>query len=129
MKQLPRRALTDVDIKKYAVNLPNFRGVFMRNTLPKSPYQNECGIVNLDSNNGQGTHWVAYFKNKNQKEYFDSFGNLPPPKEIIKYLGKRNLKYNYHQFQKFNEFNCGHLCLKFLYFLAEKESEHAIEFI
>lgn len=51
----------------------------MRDKLPKKPHIIECGIVNLDSYKGPGTHWVAYYKNYNKKEYFDSFGNLQPP--------------------------------------------------
>lgn len=115
MNKLPKRALTDHDILKYASDIPHFRGVFMRDALPKRPRKIECGIVNLDSSDGTGTHWVAYYKNNNQKEYFDSFGNLPPPQEIIHYLGNTNLRYNYEQLQNFNTYNCGHLCLKFLY--------------
>lgn len=86
----------------------------MRDNLPKKPYKNECGIVNLDISSGLGTHWVAYFKKDKNAEYFDSFGNLQPPLEILKYLGN-NLKYNYNRYQNYNSFNCGHLCVKFLY--------------
>ena len=39
---------------------------------------NNCGIINLDSNNGPGTHWVCYV----DSFYFDPFG-LPPPENII----------------------------------------------
>lgn len=86
----------------------------MRDNLPKTrPKNEECGIVNLDSSNSSGTHWVAYYKKGKQIEYFDSFGNLQPPIEIINYLGE-NIKYNYTQYQNFDSFNCGHLCLKFL---------------
>lgn len=85
----------------------------MRDTLPKHPRTIECGIVNLDSSNGSGTHWVAYYKNHKFVEYFDSFGNLQPPLEIIQYLGT-NIKYNHKQTQIFNSFNCGHLCIEFL---------------
>lgn len=86
----------------------------MRDNLPKKPLTQECAIVNLDNSRGGGTHWVAYYKNNNYKEYFDSFGNLQPPIEIIKYL-KLPINYNYNQEQQFNTFNCGHLCLKFLF--------------
>lgn len=86
----------------------------MRDTLPKKPYKLECGIVNLDENANSGTHWVAYNKNKKDVIYFDSFGNLQPPNEIINYLGP-NIKYNYHNYQNYDTFVCGHLCLKFLY--------------
>ena len=86
----------------------------MRDSLPKKPLSQECGIVNLDDFNGSGTHWVAYYKKHNYKEYFDSFGDLRPPIEIVNYL-KLPIEYNYEQKQKFNTYNCGHLCLKFLY--------------
>ena len=86
----------------------------MRDSLPNKPFSQECGILNLDTSTGQGTHWVAFYKNKNVKEYFDSFGNLQPPIELITYL-KFPIKYNYEQQQKYNTNICGHLCLKFLF--------------
>lgn len=87
----------------------------MRNNLPSTPWKNECGIINLDSVSGPGTHWVAYCKKGDTDiTYFDSFGNLQPPLEVIDYLGS-HIKYNYIQYQTYNKVNCGHLCLKFLY--------------
>lgn len=85
----------------------------MRNRIPKKPNYRECGIVNLDLDSGSGTHWVAYWKFGAHIEYFDSFGNIQPPIEIINYLGN-NLVYNYYRKQKFGTFICGHLCLEFL---------------
>ena len=32
----------------------------MRDLLPKNVDKFECGIVNLDSYKGSGTHWVCY---------------------------------------------------------------------
>lgn len=116
---LPKRPLTDVDLKKFTTHVPNFRGVFMRDSLPQRPRKRECGIINLDSSIGPGTHWVAYYKNKDYCEYFDSFGNLQPPLELVKYLGS-NIEYNYKQHQKYNSYNCGHLCLKFLFEINNK---------
>lgn len=92
----------------------------MRNTLPKSgPRKNECAIVNLDTNNGAGTHWTAYRKNDSIVNYFDSFGDLPPPIELLKYLRagptpSKKIMYNIDRQQNFNSVVCGHLCLKFL---------------
>lgn len=106
--------MSELDIIKYAKYIPHFRGVFMRNTLPKKPSKRECGIVNLDISSGSGTHWVAYFKNGAFIEYYDSFGNLMPPIEIINYLGKK-IKFNHTSYQNYNTIICGHLCLKFLY--------------
>lgn len=91
----------------------------MRDSLPRKPNKYECGIVNLDSSNGPGTHWVAYYKNKMDVNYFDSFGNLKPPKELIVYLGK-NISYNYTQYQTYDSVICGHLCIKFLYEQSNK---------
>lgn len=85
----------------------------MRNELPPKPKDIECAIVNLDSSENEGTHWVAYVKHFNYCEYFDSFGDLKPPIELIRYL-KFNITYNYCRYQRFNTSNCGHLCLKFL---------------
>lgn len=106
-----------MEIEKYArkLKIPYFRGVFMRDTLPSSgPWKNENAIVNLDLNEGSGTHWVAYKKRANAVIYFDSFGDLQPPVEVIKYLKCKNILYNYDKHQTYNTSNCGALCLKFL---------------
>lgn len=88
----------------------------MRNDLPIKIWLNEAGIINLDDKTSSGTHWVAYLKKHKKIIYFDSFGNLQPPKEAVKYFGSNNdIIYNYNKFQKFNTVNCGHLCLHFLY--------------
>lgn len=86
----------------------------MLDELPLKPRQTECGIINLDKSNKPGTHWVAYYKKNKQIEYFDSYGNLKPPREVVNYLGK-TIKYNYDRWQQDDSVICGHLCLKFLY--------------
>lgn len=91
----------------------------MRNDLPSTgPKKYEAAIINLDAKNGPGTHWAAYRKIANTVFYFDSFGNLQPPHELVDYLGvgSKNIiiKYNRKQYQNYNTFNCGHLCLEFL---------------
>lgn len=109
--------MTDIDLIKYAniLKIPNFRGVFMRNDLPKSgPKKYESSIINLDDKDGPGTHWVAYKKKNNEVIYFDSFGDLGPPEELKKYLGVGSIKYNYKNYQEYDTVICGHLCLKFL---------------
>lgn len=98
------------------MEIPNFRGVFMRNSFPKSgAFEYESAIINLDDNDGPGTHWVAYKKSNNKIIYFDSFGNLQPPVEFLSYVGGvGSVKYNYKQYQGYDTVECGHLCLKFL---------------
>ena len=70
------------------MHIPYFGGVFIRNALSTScARQNESGIVNLDDATGLGTHWVMYAKKNNCVVYFDSFGNLRLPKELVRYFG------------------------------------------
>lgn len=87
----------------------------MRNSLPASPHKNELGIINLDTSKGAGTHWVSYIKHNKNVEYFDGYGNLQPPLEVKKYFSKCFIQYNDDNFQGGNLFNCGHLCVKFLF--------------
>jgi hypothetical protein len=89
----------------------------MRNALPISgACQRESGIVNLDDVEGPGTHWVAYAKRDNHVVYFDSFGNLRPPKELVRYFGDgvAKIQYNRTPYQRYHQNNCGQLCLQFL---------------
>lgn len=86
----------------------------MRDQLPKSPFQKECGIINLDSSKNSGSHWVAYAKVDNYIEYFDSYGNLRPPQEFVDYIKSKNIHYNYENIQRNHPYNCGHLCIHFL---------------
>lgn len=113
--------LTNFDILRYVnrVNLPNFRGVFMRDTLPASgPREYECGIVNLNTSQQSGSHWVCYYKNGCDRIYFDSFGQITPI-EIQKYLKSKQefdedidaIQRNTDIVQHINTDVCGHLCL------------------
>lgn len=98
----------------------------MRDNLPKGkPWKNECMVVNHDSAENSGTHWTCFVKTCNDVFYFDSFGKLAPPLELIGYLGSDcNIYYNSMQYQKFNTIICGHLCLSFLYaYYREKIKE------
>lgn len=116
--------LTNLDIQKAAERLEirNFRGVFMSNELPKRVRKNECGVVNLESSEKLGTHWVCYWKNGNQSYFFDAFGGNPP-RELIHYLvndnSKRRLDCNTIRLQNFNEVTCGHYCVSVLKLLSD----------
>ena len=82
--------------------------------MPKKPRKIECGILNLDVSSGDGSHWVAFYKMKDKVVYFDSFGDLPPPIELQNYFKGNTIICNYSNYQDFNSFNCGHLCLEFV---------------
>ena len=108
---LPNRPLTNFELLDAAkkLNIPNFKGVYVRDELPKKPRASECGILNLDDSNGPGQHWCSFLKSGKVKIYFDSYG-LPPPTELVKYL-KSPVYYNSERVQPDNEVFCGHLCL------------------
>ena len=111
---LENKPLSNIELIDAArkIRIPNFRGVFLRDTLPSQPRKIECGILNLDDTSGSGSHWVAWSKNKNKKYYFDSFG-LQPPVELCSYL-KSPIFYNTEQIQPRDQVICGHLCLHVL---------------
>lgn len=70
-------------VKKLGIN--NFSNFFSHDTLPPK-IKKECGIVNLDDNQGPGTHWICYRNLENDfVEYFDPFG-LIMPHEVCHYL-------------------------------------------
>lgn len=97
----------------------------MRDRLPKKPRKYECSVVNLDSESGVGTHWVAYCKDGAHTYYFDSFGNLQPPREFIEYIGDDStIYYNYTKYQNFGTTNCGHLCIEFMYNFYKNKKEN-----
>ena len=48
--KIPDKPLTNFELLNYVkeLDIPNFRGVFMRDTLPAVPHKIECGIVNFN---------------------------------------------------------------------------------
>jgi hypothetical protein len=106
---LPNVPLSNFQLSDAAekLKLKGFKGVFLRNKLPKRPAAFDCGILNLDDS--IGTHWCCWYKLKNDKFYFDSYG-LPPPIELVRYL-KSSVNYNSEKIQPDNAVCCGHLCL------------------
>jgi len=122
--------LSNFDINNFVkkLKIKNFRGVFMKDELPQRPKNIECGIINLENQNQEGSHWTAYYKNKDLKYYFDSYGNIVPPIELVKYLGKNNLYYNEKRIQNFNDPPiCGHLCLLVLKDINKYDFRNIIE--
>ena len=91
----------------------------MKDRLPQKVNK----IIHLENSSEEGSHWVAYYKNNDNKYYFDSYGNAPSPKELVKYLGPENLFYNSERIQNFNDPPiCGHLCLIVLEKLSKDEN-------
>ncbi len=116
-----KKVLTNFDILKYAeiLKIPKFRGVYMRDNLPKKIKSEECGIMNFNTHEQIGSHWVCYIKQHNgTRIYFDSYGQITPS-ELQKYLKTKEeyndnipvIQRNTDILQKPNTSVCGHLCL------------------
>lgn len=122
--------LSNFDILDLAAKLkiPHFHGVFMRDAMPTKtgPIAQECWILNHGSSKTDGTHWTALAKNFDTVLYFDSFGKLAPPLEVLNYLGGDVIPYyNTKSYQKYGTVICGHLCLRFLYdFWRKREKKY-----
>ena len=114
------KPLNNNDTMQVGGTIPHSRGVFMRDGLPSFVKTPECGVANLDSESGAGSHWVCYHTRPNASErtavYFDSFG-LDPPKEVVSYLaraGVTGIKTQTFRLQGADDVVCGHLCLHVL---------------
>ena len=127
---LPEKPLMNIELSTYAqeLQIPHFRDVFMRDTLQQNPYSIGCVIVNSNTSNPSGSHWVCYYRNKSDRSYFDSYGQRTPS-EIQRYLktssefdrGKEVIQSNTDIVQAFNKSVCGHLCLFVLKSLTSGE--------
>ena len=101
------------EIQEYCQNEPRFYGVFSRVSLPNNNNNNNkkkkkkknsnnnnnnninniknCAyVINLDEYHDIGTHSVALYVNSKTATYFDSFGAEHIPKEIMKFIGRKN---------------------------------------
>ena len=99
------------------------RGIFSRDRLPKQ-IRKECGIINLDTFEGPGTHWVCYRNLDSFVEYFDPFG-LIMPNEALKYFqtSGKPVEYSMDEIQNRNTVLCGYWCL---YYLLERQNGKSI---
>ena len=125
------RGLTDVELVGYArreLKIPYFRGVYMRDSLPKKSGVHECGIMNFNKSSQPGSHWVCYYRDPHHRIYFDSFGQITPM-EIQKYLKTPRklemrvgvIERNTDIVQHINTHVCGQLCL---FVLTSLSREH-----
>lgn len=72
-------------------------------------------IINFDTSDKSGSHWVALFLSSKFKKayYFDPFG-LPPLPSVVNFVGKIPLEYNKKQIQDIEDVICGELSISFI---------------
>ena len=105
-------------MQEYYQNEPRFNGVFSRDNLPNNNnIKNGAYIINHEEYRNIGTHWVALYVNKKTIIYFDSFGVEHIPKEIMKFIGNKNIITNIFRIQAHDSIMCGYFCIGFMNFM------------
>ena len=126
-KHFVNKPLSNFDLEKWVddLEIKYFRSIYSRDRLPDQIRKKECGIINLDSIEGQGTHWVCYRNiDSNMAEYFDPFG-LIMPHEIRHYLStsRKKIVFSQDEIQNRNTVLCFYWCL---YYLIERQKGKSI---
>ena len=105
------------------LKIPNFKGIYSRDEV--MPASHTPCIINLDSLENAGTHWVCCAPSHDRSVvwYFDSFG-MGQPKEFTS-AGKPIL-YNSSQYQNIKSVLCGYYCLYFLHQWSLKKDYYDI---
>ena len=95
----------------------HFEGVFAKNNLPPGRHPNRMFILNTDTANLPGRHWIAVFIRDNIGYVFDPLGMVPPPLRLINWMNERYLQWSYNkrQVQPIDSNMCGVYCMYFLY--------------
>jgi hypothetical protein len=89
----------------------------LKDVIPPTPFLPLKMIINLQTQNLPGDHWVAIVRNANRiGYYFDSYGEMPPL-PIQHWLANNcsEWHHNYQQVQHDSDnLSCGYLCIIFL---------------
>ena len=131
--------LTNFEIQEYYQN-----GVFSRDNLSNNSNNNNDNnnnndddddnnnnnnnikngayVINLDEYRDIGTHWVALYVNNKTIIYFDSFGVEHIPKEIMKFIGNKNIITNIFIIQAYDSIMRGYFCIRFINFMFNGNS-------
>ena len=79
-------------------------------------------VINLDEYYDIGTHWIALYVNNETVTYFDSFGIEHIPKEVKKFIGRRNVISNIYRIQNYDSVMCGYFCIGFIDYMFKVKS-------
>ena len=94
------KPLTSIQLKQFLTTDPYFIGVYPRDLLPKTLHHHHRSqpftlIVNTDTSNLAGQHWVAVFVDDHSHgEYFDSLAQ-PIPQHIALWLSRFSTQWKY----------------------------------
>ena len=81
-------------------------------------------VINIDEYASVESHWIALYVNGNKIRasydavFFDSLGVEHVPKEIQKFIEKKNIITNIYRIQACDSIKSGYLCIGFIYFMS-----------
>ena len=116
---MPRRPLTNFQIKRCYQNKLKFNCVYSKNRLPK--IEDGTYAIYLDDNKSIGTHGIALYVKDNVIS-FDRFGIEHTPKEIRKSLGNKNIATSIYRIQPYDSIMCGNFCIGIIDFMVKGKS-------
>lgn len=101
--------------------LPNFEGVFARDYLPSKKRRNRILIMNTDTSNLPGKHWIAVIVHNNVGYCFDPLG-FPPSLTLSSWLNRHYSRWSSNtnkRVQPLYSDLCGYYCLYFLFWATK----------
>ena len=117
---MPPHPLTNFEIQKYYKNETKFNGVYSKDNLPKTKFNEKIKdgayVINLNEYSDIGTHWDALYVYNDDVTYFDSFGVEHIPKEIKTFINNKNIK-NIFRIQAYDSIMCRYFCIGFINFM------------
>ena len=109
------------DAKRCSKNESRFNGVYSRDNL-SNKIKDGAYVINLDEHSDIGTHWIAVYVKNNNITYFYSFGVEHIPKDVIKFIGRKNVIVNIFRIQAYDSIMCGYFCIGFINFMFKGRS-------
>ena len=104
-KHMGNGITSDAEINEYCRFLQDFRGTHAWDKIPKLKNMESC-ILNLDTPNQRGSHWIALYQYKNKTYMFDSFDR--------KIASFRKVEIDKSVMQTPKELDCGQRSIAFL---------------
>ena len=110
----PIHPLSNIEIEQY-FKLQNIDGVCRaKDNLPKQLPANSCCVVNLQDSDEGGSHWTIIINKRGEKHnlYFDSFGVLFPPQNVLDSFKNKPLICSQKRVQRDNSILCGYYSIR-----------------
>lgn len=104
---------------------PFFLGVFASDAIPTLK-EKSAVVVNVDKSSEPGSHWLAFYYENNNIEFFDSYGNPPEfygPSFQDFFSNYSSVSWNSTTLQSLTSNVCGPYCI---YFILKRCQGHSL---